>query len=312
MDGYENIFLDDTSLYSEIKNSDVLWLHGWNSPIMWQALILAKYLRKPVLMRGENCDLAMPDGSGFRRWLKRYYVAWIFRRCTAFLAIGTENKNYYMDRGIEESQIFFTPYAVDNERFKIKAEADTSACDKLRSEFGLELKQKVVLFSGKFIPRKCPDIIIKALNIIDWQNQKMPALIFVGEGEMEQKLRTLAPDAIFLGFKNQSELPPIYNLADVIVLPSEFEPWGLVINEAMASGTAVIVSDQVGCAKDLLNDKCGRVFPHGNVEALADALVQCLEDADKMGAAAGNTIVKWGFTEDIIGLKQAIKYAESC
>jgi glycosyltransferase involved in cell wall biosynthesis len=311
MDGYENIFLDDTSLFSEIKNSDILWLHGWSSPIMRRALMFARYLRTPILMRGENCDLAMPDGTGFRRWLKRLYLAWIFRRCAAFLAIGTENRNYYLDRGIAEARVFFTPYAVDNEKFKTKAEAAKPGRKALRSQLGIRPGQKVILFLGKFIPRKCPDIIVKAINIIDWEDHEMPAIIFVGEGEMGKKLRAMAPKAIFLGFKNQSELPSIYNLADIMVLPSECEPWGLVVNESMACGTAVIASDQVGCAKDLLNDECGTVFPHGDINALADAIIKCLENSDKMGAAASTRIMKWGFNEDIIGLKKAINYLES-
>ena len=311
-DGYESTYLTDTSLFFEIKNADILWMHGWSSFVMRKALMIARRLRTPVLMRGENCDLAMPDGSGLRSWFKRRYLAWIFQYCTAFLAIGTENKNYYLDRGIAKNQIFLTPYAVDNESFRIKAEAAEKGRDKLRSELGIVPKQKVILFSGKFMPRKRPDMLINAVNKINWEDGVVPALIFVGEGEMEEKLRTLAPNAIFLGFKNQNELPSIYNVADVMVLPSECEPWGLVVNEAMACGTAVIVSDQVGCAKDLLDDRCGKVFLCDDTDALADSLVQCLKDADKMGLAASAAIKDWGFSEDIVGLRQAIDYVEGC
>jgi glycosyltransferase involved in cell wall biosynthesis len=309
-DGYENTFLTDTCLLSEIKNSDILWLHGWSSPVMRKALMLARRLRTPVLMRGENCDLAMPDGTAIKSWIKRLYLAWIFQHCTAFLAIGTENKNYYLDRGVAKKQIFLTPYAVDNESFRKKAKAAQSENNKLRSDLGIIPNQKVILFSGKFMPRKQPDILINAMNRIDWKDSREPALVFVGGGEMEGKLRTQAPNAIFLGFKNQSELPSIYSMADVMVLPSKCEPWGLAVNEAMACGTAIIVSDQVGCAKDLLDDKCGKIFPCGDTKALADTLVHCLEHSEKMGLAASATIRKWGFAEDIVGLKEAIHYVE--
>ena len=311
-DGYENTYLADTCLLSEIKNSDILWLHGWGSPIMRKGLMLARRLGTPVLMRGENCDLAMPDGAGPRSWLKRLYVAWILRHCCAFLAIGTENKNYYLHRGVSNDQIFLTPYAVDNANFRTRAKAAHPQRNKLRSELGIAPGQKVILFAGKLMPRKCPDILVHAVNKIDWRGRHTPVLIFVGGGEMEERLRSIAPEAIFLGFKNQSELPPIYNMADVMVLPSEREPWGLAVNEAMACGTAVIVSDQVGCATDLLNDKCGKVFPCGDVQALAASLTHCLQHSDKMGEAASTAIKEWGFAEDVVGLKQAINYLGLC
>ena len=305
-DGYENASLSDTSLRAEICKSDVLWLHGWGSPAMLRALIIARQLNTPVLMRGENCDLAMPDGIGPKGWLKRLYISWILRHCQAFLAIGTENTNYYLQRGVQSSKIFFMPYAIDNDFFA--ARAAHPQLKKYRAELGIAPSQKMILFAGKFLARKNPDVLVHAINSVDhWHNGK-PALVFVGSGEMEEKLRTLAPDAIFLGFKNQSELPLIYSMADVFVLPSEREPWGLAVNEAMACGTAVIVSDQVGCATDLLVDECGKVFPSGNIGALADSLVHCIQNSKEMGLAASSCIKEWGFEKDVEGLKKAANY----
>jgi len=132
--------------------------------------------------------------------------------------------------------------------------------------------------------------------------------VLVGSGEMEPALRDRIPDATFLGFRNQSELPALYDMADVLVLPSEREPWGLVVNEAMACATAVVVSDQVGCAGDLVTGDCGIVFPGGDADALAAALVQSLDNSVEMGRAARAAISKWSFHEDIEGLKQALGY----
>jgi len=309
-EGYGHVFLADTDLASEIRNSDVLWLHGWASPIMRKALGMARRLGVPVLMRGENCDLAMPDGTGPRGWLKRCYIGWILRRCDAFLAIGAVNENYYLRRGVARDRIFRVPYAIDNESFAAKAKAARPHRNDLKAEFGIDPERKVVLFAGKFMPRKRPDLLVQAMKSVDLPGEK-PALVFVGGGEMETELRTLAPEAVFLGFKNQSELPPLYEMADVLVVPSEREPWGLVVNEAMACGTAVIVSDQVGSAVDLINDRCGRIFRSDDAGALAQALVDCLENSEEMGRAAEATIKQWGFAEDIDGLKQAIKYVKS-
>lgn len=308
-DGYESVSLADTDLSSEIEKADVLWLHGWGSSVMRKALVLARRRGVPVFMRGENCDLAMPDGAGPRGWLKRLYIGWILRQCRAFLAIGTENKNYYLRRGISRDRIFMMPYAIDNERFAMKAKSARSRGNDLKAGFGIGPEQKVVLYAGKFIARKHPEHLIRAMESINGPGGK-PVLVFVGGGDMEENLRTMAPEALFLGFRNQSEMPSLYDMADVMVLPSEREPWGLAINEAMACGTAVIVGDRVGCAPDLVNDECGRVFPGGDTEALAKAIEECLEMSEKMGKAAEDTIKKWSFAEDIDGLKAAIKYIQ--
>ena len=309
-DGYQSVMLSGTDLEAEIARADVLWLHGWQSWTMRRALVIARRLGIPVLMRGENCDLAMPDGRGPRRWLKRSYVGWIFGHCRAFLAIGSENEKYYRRRGISRERIFFMPYAVDNETFARKAKAAHPHRDALKAGLGIAPERKVVIFVGKLLRRKCPDVLARAVARAQWPNEK-PALVFVGEGAMEGRLRALAPDAVFLGFKNQGALPALYDMADVLVLPSRREPWGLVVNEAMACGTAVIVSNQVGCAADLVKDRCGSVFPAGDVEALTGALVKCLDKADAMGEAAAAEIRRWSFAEDVQGLKQAIRFARS-
>jgi glycosyltransferase involved in cell wall biosynthesis len=309
-DGYNNEYLSNTNLDNEIRNADVLWLHGWGSSVFRKGLRIAKRHGVPVLMRGENCDIAMPDGYGLRGWLKRRYINWILKHCSAFLAIGSENQKYYLDRGVENHQIFMTPYAIDNESFILNSNSFELISSDFKSGLGISSEQKIILFVGKLIPRKRPDIIIKALNKIDWKGNTKPALVFVGDGEMREELVKLAPAAIFLGFKNQSELPAIYNIADVLILPSQREPWGLVVNEAMACATAIIASDEVGCATDLLNNGCGKVFPSGDVSALANSIVYCIKNSDTMGKISQITIKKWGFSEDIIGLKEAINYLD--
>ncbi|MBT4937956.1 MAG: glycosyltransferase family 4 protein, partial [Rhodospirillaceae bacterium] len=112
----------------------------------------------------------------------------------------------------------------------------------------------------------------------------------------------------FTGFRNQTELPGVYRAAAIFVLASEKEPWGLGINEAMASGTSVIASDQCGAAFDLINEKTGLLVRSGDVAGLADALVESLEHSDEKGRAAKDRIAKWDFSADIKGLKSALEY----
>jgi len=110
-----------------------------------------------------------------------------------------------------------------------------------------------------------------------------------------------------LGFKNQSQMPAIYDLCDLFVLPSSFEPWGLAINEVMNAGKAVIVSDVVGCAPDLvIEQENGKVFEMGNIESLRNALSWAIANSESAGQKSLERIQTWSFKEDIQGIKVSL------
>lgn len=300
--GYDWTTLAETPLAEAIGTAEVVWLHGWQGPAMRTALGLAARARRPVLMRAENWDGAMPDGPFPRSLLKRAWLRRIFSRCTAFLAIGSANRAYYRRLGVAAERIFPVPYAVDNDFFAARAEAEP-----LRAALGLPAGRKVVLYAGKMMPRKHPHTLLQA-----WQAlPDRPLLLFAGTGELEGRLRTMAagdPDVHFLGFRNQTELPALYALADVFVLASEREPWGLAINEAMACGTAVVASDQCGASADLVDETVGAVVPAGDVSALAAALARVLPQAATLGAAAQRRVAGWDFEADVAGIMAALAF----
>ena len=124
---------------------------------------------------------------------------------------------------------------------------------------------------------------------------------------MYEATRQIAPGAIFAGFRNQSELPAFYDLADLLVVPSRREPWGLVVNEAMACGTAVVASDEVGAAYDLIGTDTGGIFRAGDVDGLAALLADCLVRAEALGEAARRRIAQWDFEAGVQGLKAALQ-----
>jgi glycosyltransferase involved in cell wall biosynthesis len=210
------------------------------------------------------------------------------------------------------------PYAVDNDWFRSRAEAAAVGRDSLRAELGLAPGQPVILYAAKFIARKKPDDLIEAYAAIARDPAlRAPALVFVGDGEMrpalEARAKALGLGGVrFAGFRNQSALPAFYDLCDVFVLPSRLEPWGLVINEVMNAGRAVIASDEVGAAIDLVQDgENGFVFPAGDVAALADRLRRTLQDpalCRRMGERSRAIIGRWGFAEDVDGLKRALDH----
>jgi glycosyltransferase involved in cell wall biosynthesis len=206
------------------------------------------------------------------------------------------------------------PYAVDNNFFQRRAHEAAAGRDALRAELGLAPGQPVILFASKLQERKrCTDLVAAHRTL----SQPRPYLVIVGDGEERHYLEQQANgdpdirDSIrFAGFRNQTEMPRFFDLCDVFVLPSRYEPWGLVVNEAMNAGRAVVVSDDVGCQEDLVGEgETGATFPVGNVPALAEALRHVLGIpglAARMGVAARARIDQFSFEQDVAGLRRAL------
>jgi glycosyltransferase involved in cell wall biosynthesis len=308
--GYPNALIRDVDLKAALRHADAVWVHGWQSTALKRAISLARNLGTPVLMRGENWIGAMPDGAPPLSWAKRLYRRRIFDKCSAFLAIGSKNKAYYQDYGIPENRIFSMPYAVDNEYFASRASPQAAA--ELRARHAIGAGRKVILYAGKLSRRKHPELLLSAWERMAGSAQDKPILLIVGDGEMRAALEAKAADGvIFTGFKNQSEMPAYYAAADLFALIAEREPWGLAVNEAMASGTGVIVSDAVGAGYDLVDEGTGIVTPAGDMGALTAAISSGLARSGDMGRAAAAKIQTWGFAADIDGLKAAAERAVS-
>jgi glycosyltransferase involved in cell wall biosynthesis len=184
-------------------------------------------------------------------------------------------------------------------------------------ELKLDGARPVILFASKLQSRKrCRDLLEAYLNLSPVSgDDPYPYLVIVGDGEeraaLERRAMESGGGAIrFCGFRNQSELPRFFDITTVFVLPSRDEPWGLIVNEVMNAGRAVIVSDDVGCQPDLVEDGVeGCVFPAGDVAALTDALRRALatpETAVAMGQRGLAKIQTWSYEEDVRGLRQAI------
>ncbi|MSU58686.1 MAG: glycosyltransferase family 1 protein [Pedosphaera sp.] len=253
---------------------DAFIVSGWHLKAYWQAARACRRAGVPVLVRGDS-QLHTPR-SRLKRWAKEILYRPLLRQFDGFLVVGQRNREYLAHYGVPERKFFFAPHFVDNEWFGGKAAEGRRQKAEGRKEWGADERTVVALFVGKFQAIKRPQDILHALGKLRGSDVKVMA-VFVGAGEMEAALReraaTLGVSARFEGFKNQSELPRYYAAADVLVLPSESETWGLVVNEAMACGLPAIVSDAVGCAPDLIEPgRTGFTFPVGDVERLADCL----------------------------------------
>ncbi len=334
LDGYPHSFLNEAEpsgsrrkqisfyqkqihdLLSEGRH-DVVWVHGWHHPLSAAAWIEAKIHRLPLILRGETFLGCVRGG-----WLKRLAHWFVFRHrfkgVAAFLTVGTKNSRFYKAYGVPEQRLFQMPYSVDNAFFQVRATEARSQSAALREKLSIAPESPIVLFCGKLVDVKDPATLIRAIGKLQTTantNGSPPVLVLAGDGALRNDLESLAtevaPNCVkFLGFRNQTELPALYDLCDVFVLPSLFEPWGLVVNEVMNAGKAVIVSDQVGCGADLVSPGInGDIFKAGNVDDLAAKLTPYCQSAElrqRAGVESLAIIKRWSFNECLVGLQQAL------
>lgn len=294
---------------------NALWIHGYAHWLHWCAMAAAKRHGIKVLLRDEATAISAPR-SGLRRLAKRGFFAGLDHLVDAFLTIGTLNRRYYIENGIAEDHLFDVPYAVDNAHFRNGAAAAARTREAYRAELGLEAGRPVLLFAAKLIERKRPDLLLHAFGRVAGDLALgRPYLLFAGDGPMrgalESQAASVAPGAVrFLGFQKQSDLPRCYDLCDAFVLPSVQEAWGLVVNEVMCAGRAVVASDRVGAAPDLVHaGENGAVFRTDDADDLTRALREVLADRSRLSALGRRSldiIQRWSFAEDIAGLHRAL------
>jgi glycosyltransferase involved in cell wall biosynthesis len=207
--------------------------------------------------------------------LKYPIYRWFIPRFDAYLVVGERAKEYYLRYGADEKRIFFVPHSVDNYFFVSRRLTLEPERENLRENWGIPKDSLVFLFAGKLIPKKRPLDFLKALKMACRDVQGIFGLV-VGDGPLRAKLEGLSQAAnlpiLFTGFLNQREMPKAYTASDILVLPSDGrETWGLVVNEAFASGLPAIVSDKVGCVPDLIiPGETGEIFSCGDVKKLTE------------------------------------------
>lgn len=303
----------NAGFYSAFKRGkyDVVWLHGYWSINSIFAMIAAKLLSIPLLLRAEG-TLIDRHRSRFRLAIKRIFFFIAYHFIDGVLPISTRNRSYWLHYLGPKFPSFSVPYAVDNTYFQEMTASASQSREEFRRSLGLEKKRAIILYASKLIERKrCIDLIDAHLGI---KPGERPYLLIVGDGPERSKCEARVRDAEdlstrFFGFQNQSQMAKFFDLSDLFVLPSVDEPFGLIVNEVMNAGKAIIVSDQVGCQPDLIEDGLtGKIFPAGDVLALRSAiesLVRNDELRDVLGRRGLERIKQWSFEDDIRGLREA-------
>jgi glycosyltransferase involved in cell wall biosynthesis len=305
---------------------DAVVIYGYAYASLWIALAAAKSKRIPIMMSADTVKLRSL-GRGWRgwwwkRWVKRRFLRFVYLRLANLILVpSSAARNFQRSAiGIPDTRIVLTHYVVDNDFFNQASKKEGRST--VRRSWNVPDDAMVILYCAKLTPWKRPQDLLRSFGAIctDRSSELPPAyLVFAGDGILNESLRAeaaalgVSEKVRFLGFVNQSALPGVYAASDVLVLPSEFEPWGLVVNEAMVCGVPAIVSDQVGAGADLvIRGETGEVYPMGDVNALAEILSRLLRDPEELsrkGQAARARMESWSIREHVQGMLRAIEIA---
>lgn len=269
---------------------DAVLITGWQCRGLLQLLLTARLKGLPVLLRIESNNLCP------RPLLARLWHRLLVHQARICLSIGSANTEFYRALGVPHQRLIQAPYFVDNNFFAERASKARQQRQVLRKRWGIPAECFCFVFAGKLQQKKRPLVLLAALaQLLAIPDHPCVHLLIVGSGDLESTCRLQAERAdlpvTFAGFLNQGEIPDAYAVADALVLPSDAgETWGLVVNEAMACGLPVIVSDHVGCAADLvIHGQTGLIFPLDQVSVLSTCLAQLARypaEARAMGSAA--------------------------
>lgn len=290
---------------------DAILVNGWVVKSCLQALWAGRRRGIPVLVRGESNVLRS------RRGWKTLVHRLLLSQYSAFLAIGSSNRRFYLDRGVPAERVFSGPYCVDHDAFVLAADTARQARGEMRRRWGIPSESTCLMFCGKLDAKKHPLDVLQALHrlVVEAAGASAWHLLIVGDGpervSCEHFAETHGLPVTCAGFMNQSKLPGAYAAADCLVLPSDAgETWGLVVNEAMACGLPAIVSDRVGCAEDLIVPRrTGGVYPFGDIPALSGLLAELARDREGlrvMGHQARAHVAKYHFSAVAEGLRAAL------
>jgi glycosyltransferase involved in cell wall biosynthesis len=232
---------------------DAILVYGWSFDSHLKC-IRHFHRRVPVLFRGDSTLL--DERPGFRRQLRRWFLKWVYGHIDYALYVGANNKNYFLRHGLREAQLVYAPHAIDNGRFEEPEGEYRQLAHDWRRQLGIAEDDIVLLFAGKFEPKKHPFFVMELARRISDPRLK---IVFAGTGVLVDALRAAAgsdPRIHFIGFQNQQQMPVVYRLGDIYILPSRGpgETWGLGVNEAMACGCAIMMSEKAGGSADLVEE----------------------------------------------------------
>ena len=294
---------------------DAMVIYGHSYAAQLSAARWAAKRRIPYFLRCDSSPLNLQHGrnGGSARWLslKKRVVQSVAEPSAGALPIGSANAEYWRLQGVTDERLFPAAFAVDNGRFStLSGQADRA---KQRSRLRVTA-ERMLLYLGRFVPAKNLDALIEAWKLAAPANAQ---LVLAGGGPLEAQLKQRAEDdrtILFHDFVPNDKTPEVYAAADALILPSLFEPWGLVVNEAMACGLPVLVSSRCGCAEDLVeHGRNGLIVEPSDPQALAESILRFAswteDELRTMGRDSRERIAPWNYDQAIQGFRTALRSA---
>jgi len=287
---------------------DALLVYGWS--FKSHLAVIRHFKRKiPIIFRGDSTliDESVGNLAILKSFIRRIFLSWVYRHIDYALFVGKSNHDYFIQMGLKKQQLLYGPHAIDNQRFNSMSEEQQKALSKWKTDLGIDKGDFVFLFVGKMEPKKNPLLLLEAFKLISCPSAK---LFFIGDGILLPIIQAAAlidSRIICLGFQNQTIMPLVYGLGNVLVLPSKGpnETWGLAMNEAMAAGLPVIASNKCGGAVDLVTSHTGLIFESGNHEMLYKSMLHYINNRSicaTNGLIAQEYIQKFKYSETINSL----------
>jgi glycosyltransferase involved in cell wall biosynthesis len=326
--GYDYEFIENTSnhpssltypgiknptLINKIKayNPDGIIVYGWKHQSHFS--VMNYFHRKiPILFRGDSTTLDDSLGFSFLSHFRYFFLKWVYAKVDYVLSPGTASDQYFLQSGLKPSQIVRAEHAIDNERFMTMSEIEENKLLNLKSSLSINENEVVFLFAGKFIDKKNPLLLLEAFEKLKKINGNV-RLLLVGNGILENQIKervSRLPHQIksaiaIFPFQDQHQIKLLYRVANVFILPSKSETWGLSVNEALACSTPVIVSNKCGSSKDVVQDEVnGLIFESDNTQDLVQKMQLMCNDEfrSRLAAQARESLQKYTYESFKIAL----------
>ena len=295
--------LFNLGIWKELNRTrpDAVVVMSWMNPTWWLIFLTCLRLKIPMLlMTDANVD-AEQLKSTWKSWIKRILLgSFLFPAASGFLCAGTANRQLYNLYGAPDKKLYDFAYSWGYSSLIEISKGLRNQKSELRTQYGLPRDAFVILYCGRLSTEKGVKELIDAYKLVLHPRK---ALVLVGDGRLRQQLQESAvADGIesiyFMGFQNRDDIGKFYSLADILVLPSRKETWGMVVNEGLCFSLPVVASDQVGSGRDLvIHGENGHIFPAGDVSALAKGMSRLIElpdeDLFKMGEKSRSLINEW-------------------
>jgi glycosyltransferase involved in cell wall biosynthesis len=297
-----------------IKDHDVRFvvMMGYNDAGRMRIIRCCRKRGVPCFVFGDS-NIHGDTSAGIKALVKKIVVGYVMRQSSGALVCGTLGKAYFARYGTPADRMFFFPYEPD---YDLVENMRAQEVDAVRGKFGLGADRRRIVYSGRLIEIKRVDLLIRAFVEIAKQRPEWD-LVIVGDGPLREKLSGMVPAELadrvrWLGFQDdQAIVSAIYRASDVLVLPSDYEPWALVINEAAAAGMAIVSSNIVGAAAELVRDGVnGRLFPPGDLAQLTTCLLDVTDPSrtELMKQKSAEVLKDWRQRGDPVeGLRAAMR-----